>query len=246
MVHRFHKPRPTFPEGPTGIPYVQPPSTQPHYSDPTAPFQDPYGNWWDDLPHTDPREQLEADFDWLESTYHNFLGHVIPQYDIEIDTGGGYQPHNIPDLPNIVEEERPTSPKEDEDLDDDIPSSFPDTTDDTIDDPILDVPSDTPTPPDVPDEPPGEAPEVAKDIVVDETRDKGRPTYLFDRTAYISIKVDGKTRYMVRGAVEHPCDALEGEKPGDFKLSNRKHRATGNSRARLRMIRRNYAYLNCK
>lgn len=147
--------------------------------------------------------------------------------------GWSHDPLDLPDTPDIP----------------DFPIYEPAVTEEEIEDNLSipdEPPIDTPTPPDVIDDTGEATEEVAIDDIVDETRDTGRPTYLFDRTAYISIKVGGKKRYMDSGTVLDPCQSLEGTKPNDFKISQRKHRRTGNSSARLRQIRRTYAYLNCK
>lgn len=74
---------------------------------------------------------------------------------------------------------------------------------------------------------------------------KRNETYIQYGRVYQLIISNGKKHYLSKGRVMHPCEVLENT-DGGFDINKRKHVATGNSSARLRQIRRHYAYINCK
>lgn len=57
------------------------------------------------------------------------------------------------------------------------------------------------------------------------------------------FRQDGRNRYISNGKVLSPCKVLKNE---NFDIEKRRHVRTGKSGARLRQIRRTYAYVNCK
>lgn len=84
----------------------------------------------------------------------------------------------------------------------------------------------------------------AKDeIRTDLVERKDMPLIIQPRPYNIIID-SGKKHYLdLTGRVMHPCEVLDNE---NFSIYRRKHVKTGNSKARVRQIRRHYAALNCR
>lgn len=197
---------------------------KPHYGDVITPLDwESIKNYLErppfwEQPHSDPREGED-----LEEAIRPFIGKVH-------STNQDQQA-----------EELHVSDTVDTDITRGLPESTPDEIEELINEGITPL-----TPLIVTENDLSEALRAKDEIATSIWRDTKKESGAMMHDGIQSIQIGSKKRYLHRDGVLDPCQVLEGNhRRGHYNIKHRRHVKTGNSKDRLKQIRRYYAFINC-